>query len=114
MTGERGKWRWVNGEFVNYTKEATPQTHSVITDIIPDTWHPADNKYYSSKSKFREVTRAHGCIEYGNESLERKKVQEGPTVSESIRNAFELCRAKPKNMSEEQESAWINDKMNGH
>jgi hypothetical protein len=28
----------------------------------------ADGKYYTSKSKFRQATKAHGCIEVGNET----------------------------------------------
>ena len=40
----------------------------VISDTMPETRHMADGKYYSSKSKFREVTKAHGCIEMGNDS----------------------------------------------
>ncbi len=39
----------------------------VISDTIPLTRHMADGKYYDSKRKFREATRAAGCIEYGND-----------------------------------------------
>jgi len=39
----------------------------VISDEMEPTRHMADNQYFTSKSKFRENTRAHGCIEYGNE-----------------------------------------------
>ena len=39
----------------------------VIPDTMPDTRHMADGKFYNSKSKFRKVTRDHGCVEVGNE-----------------------------------------------
>jgi hypothetical protein len=39
----------------------------VITDEMPPTQHMADGNYYSSKRKFRAVTRAHGCVEVGND-----------------------------------------------
>ena len=39
----------------------------VILDTMAPTRHMADGKYYTSKSKFRAVTRAHGCVEIGNE-----------------------------------------------
>lgn len=39
----------------------------VISDTMDATRNMCDGKYYTSKAKFREVTRAHGCIEVGNE-----------------------------------------------
>jgi hypothetical protein len=44
------------------------ELHYVISDEMPETRHMADNKYYTSKAKFRAATRAHGCIEVGNET----------------------------------------------
>lgn len=48
-----------------YERGAAPY---VITDEMPPTRHMANNRYYTSKAKFREATRAEGCIEYGNEA----------------------------------------------
>jgi len=42
-------------------------TPMVITDEIPATRHMADGNYYTSKRKFRAVTKAHGCVEVGND-----------------------------------------------
>ena len=41
---------------------------NVISDAMPHTRHMCDGRYYDSKAKFREVTRAHGCVEVGNET----------------------------------------------
>lgn len=41
---------------------------SVIRDEMDPTRHMADGKYYTSKAKFREATRAAGCVEVGNET----------------------------------------------
>jgi hypothetical protein len=41
---------------------------NVISDIMPATRHMADGKLYDSKRKFRETTKAHGCIEIGSET----------------------------------------------
>lgn len=41
---------------------------TLITDSMPDTWHPCDGKHYSSKAKFRDTTRRHGGIEVGTET----------------------------------------------
>jgi hypothetical protein len=40
----------------------------VISDTMDLTRHMADGRHYDSKSVFRKVTRAHNCIEYGNEN----------------------------------------------
>jgi len=37
-----------------------------IQDEMPATKHPLDGKYYTSKAKFREVTRAAGYTEVGD------------------------------------------------
>ncbi len=39
----------------------------VISDEMPLTRHMADGQHFTSKSKFRANTKAHGCIELGNE-----------------------------------------------
>jgi hypothetical protein len=40
----------------------------VISDEIPALRHMANNKYYTSKAKFREATKDAGCVEVGNDS----------------------------------------------
>ena len=39
-----------------------------IPDEMPATRHMINGKYYTSKHKFRGETRAHGCVEVGNET----------------------------------------------
>jgi hypothetical protein len=39
----------------------------VIGDTMPETEHPCDGKVYTSKSAMARVTKAHGCIEMGND-----------------------------------------------
>ena len=38
-----------------------------ISDSMEPTWHPVDNRYYTSKKKFRNETKARGCVEIGND-----------------------------------------------
>ncbi|HET9285706.1 MAG TPA: hypothetical protein VFR24_27455 [Candidatus Angelobacter sp.] len=40
----------------------------VITDEMPALRHMADGKHYTSKAKFRQATKAAGCIEIGEET----------------------------------------------
>lgn len=59
-----------------YTPRTTTRQMGIIEDTMAPTWHPADGKYYDSKSEFRRVTKAHGCEEYGNDiTAERKPFQ---------------------------------------
>ena len=46
----------------------TPVKIYYSSDEIEPTRHMANNKYYTSKKKFREATKAAGCIEIGNET----------------------------------------------
>lgn len=39
----------------------------VISDEMDPTRHMVDGQYYTSKSKFRQVTKTNGCVEVGNE-----------------------------------------------
>lgn len=61
-----------NGVLVD--KNYAPPLHggdnatNVISDEMPETRHMCDNQLYTSKAKFRETTRAYGCVEVGNET----------------------------------------------
>lgn len=64
---------WANENGMVDATQAGPKNSSnsatnVIRDEMDPTRHMADGKYYTSKAKFREATRAHGCIEVGNET----------------------------------------------
>lgn len=48
----------------------------VIDDEMTALEHPATGKMCSSKSEFRKMTRGAGCIEVGNERIERPKAYE--------------------------------------
>jgi hypothetical protein len=70
----------------------------VISDSMPDLRHMADGKYYSSKAKFREITKAHGCQEVGNDSSlftprKPKMLDRAKRVSD-IKNAIEKLKSK--------------------
>lgn len=59
----------------------------VITDEMAATRHMADGKQYTSKAKFRQATKSHGCIEVGNETSTLLKPRQPVQLSrESLRN----------------------------
>jgi hypothetical protein len=48
-------------------------------------WHPITGQMIDSKSQFRAITKAHGCVEVGNERLQDRKEFRNwePPVSEA-------------------------------
>lgn len=61
-----------NGKLVD--RNTAPPRHQgpvrgVISDDMPAMRHPITQKPMDSKSQFRAVTRAHGCVEVGNDTL---------------------------------------------
>ncbi len=44
-----------------------PVTLRFISDEMPATRHMVNGKYYTSKKKFRDETKARGCVEVGDQ-----------------------------------------------
>lgn len=59
----------------------------VISDTMDLTEH-VDGRFYDSKSQYRAVTKAHGCIEVGNDKLPPMKRPERPSVRESLKKTL--------------------------
>lgn len=69
----------------------------VISDEMAETRHMADGKHYTSKVKFRQATRAAGCVEVGTETSTllkpRKPIQlDGAQRREAIHKAIYQLR----------------------
>ena len=60
----------------------------IIVDEMPPTRHMADGGYYTSKRKFRTVTRAHGCVEVGNDPAMLRRPQKPKPDRTAIRAAI--------------------------
>lgn len=54
----------------------------IISDSMDETEHPCDGKVYTSKSTFRRVTKANGCIEVGNDA-QRFRIPKKPTADKA-------------------------------
>ena len=65
----------------------------VMTDTMELTEH-IDGKFYDSKSKFREVTKAHGCIEVGNDPARHRPVQKATADPVKRREAVQKVIAQ--------------------
>lgn len=75
-----------------YREDSSESFHFVQSDEIAPTFHPADGNYYTSKAKIREVTRAHGLIEAGNESIRGLKPEKKDISARQIAEAANYAR----------------------
>jgi hypothetical protein len=75
--------------FHNRSDLAAPM---VITDEMPAIKHMADGHLYTSKRKFRAVTRAHGLVEAGNDpAMLRRNLKPKPdrkAIKAAVNRAF--------------------------
>lgn len=62
-------WDEESNTFIPYEQKKRERTHYVIEDTMSAAKHPCTGEYMDSKSRFRETTKAHGCIEIGNEKI---------------------------------------------
>lgn len=56
----------------------------VISDTMPGMRHPITQKMMDSKSQFRAVTRAHGCVEVGNDVQRDTRRMDMPNLKGDI------------------------------
>ena len=80
----KSKYVWHAGEWVDVTNWKPPprKTPYIIRDTMDALQHPATGQMFDSKSQFRDVTRQHGLVEVGNDSLKSLKA---PTVDKNAR-----------------------------
>lgn len=89
----KSKYIWHAGEWVDVTGWRPPprKTPYIIRDNMEAAVHPATGVTMDSKSRFREVTKAHGLIEVGNDDWRN-----------SHNPAAELAASRKKDIAE----AW--------
>lgn len=66
----------VNKRFAQLKEAKHGNASFVISDEMPATRHMADCKMYTSKAKYRQATRAAGCVEVGTETSALLKPRE--------------------------------------
>ena len=68
MSGKRN-YVWNGQTFVDVTgwKRPAPKFPAIHRDTMEVAIHPATGQHMDSKSRFREVTKAHGLVELGND-----------------------------------------------
>lgn len=75
-----------------YEHNAAPY---VISDCMAGLKHHGTGKFTDSKSEFRKMTKASGCIEIGNEKQERKHEQlSRQDRAKDIKNTIEQLKSR--------------------
>lgn len=67
---------------------------AVIGDTMEPTQHMADGKFYTSKSKFRAATRAHNCVEVGNDPARLRPFKKPKPDKKAIRDTIQRAKAR--------------------
>lgn len=93
----------VSGELVDrdvfYARQPAPKrshlaTPMVISDTMDAVQHPCTGQFMTSKSAFRAVTKAHGCIEVGNDPARHRPRQKPRPDRKAIRDSLQKARAR--------------------
>lgn len=88
----RETYVWRDGKVIEKSK-APPRSGGVfiISDNLPGgaLRHPITGKLMDSKSQFRAVTRAHGCVEIGNEQQRDKRRIDMPDLKSDIARSIQ-------------------------
>ncbi len=109
------KYVWHNGTFVDVTdwRPAPRKTPYIIRDAMDAVQHPATGQMFDSKSRFREVTKAHGLVEIGNESPKSPKVptEHKDARKKAISEAYEAVAAGYTSPPSESLADWGETRM---
>lgn len=93
----RGLWVFRNGKVVPKDEAEEVQVRTtIITDDMPATAHPASGQYFTSKKKFREMTRAAGCVEVGDQKLETHRPSEIGGQKEALIASWDYLSGRRK------------------
>lgn len=81
----RKVFAWRDGKLVEveHNFKARPRIQ-LMTDSMPNLWHPGDGKHYDSKSAFRRATKALGLQEIGDAPMTTPKAPEKSTLKSEI------------------------------
>jgi len=99
----RGTWVYRNGRLVEkggpQDVRTEPQRSSLpapmlISDTMEPVQHPCTGEYFASKRAFRAVTKAHGCVEVGNDPARLKPKPKPQPNRKAIRQSVEKAFAQ--------------------
>lgn len=100
---KRGTWVYRDGRLVEkggpLDIRPIPQRSGLpapmlMSDTMDPVQHPCTGEYFSSKAKFRSVTRAHGCLEVGSDPQRLKPMKRPAPDRKAIRKSVEKAFAQ--------------------
>lgn len=100
MAREIGRYDPELGKVVWYDAETYQPKGAAHIEIIEDSlppggmWHPATGQYVHSKSLFRKITKAAGCIEVGNEKQVDRRQWGVPNAKQDVLDTIERLKAR--------------------
>lgn len=100
---KRGTWVYRNGRLVEkggpldiraaVARSDLPVPH-VISDGMNPVQHPCTGEYFVSKRAFRQTTRAHGCVEVGDDPVRLKPFKRPKPDRKAIRKSIDKAVAQ--------------------
>lgn len=81
---EQQKVVWYNPDEAPKSQSRDSAAPYVIQDSMDAVAHPCTGKLMDSKSEFRKTTKAHGCVEVGNEKPSAPKAQKLGGIREDL------------------------------
>lgn len=94
FTNERGGQTFRRVDTSPAPKRSSLPSPMVITDTMDALQHPCTGEMVTSKSAFRALTKAHGCIEVGNDPARLRPRVRPKTDRKSIRDSLSKARAR--------------------
>lgn len=116
-------WDKENKKFVEHRPIKGEDYHFINDDSMPACEHPITGEVFESKSAFRRVTKAHGCVEVGNDLLGRRNCpkldavltdeKRKEVIKASIEELKDPVKLRDIRNYQEQEREHIEKVMNG-
>ena len=112
MSGKRN-YVWNGETFVDVTgwKRPPQRFPSIRRDTMEAAIHPATGELMDSKSRFREVTKAHGLVEVGNDYLTNlnPRTDDVKSRKQDIATAIEMVEQGYRPPPVESVSDWADE-----
>lgn len=90
----KSKYIWHNGAWVDITNWTPPprRTPYIIRDAMDALQHPATGEVLDSKSRFREITKANGLVEVGNDYVTNRNPapSQEKEITKAVAQAYEM------------------------
>lgn len=85
--------KWETPEEAQNAVNTQETKTTIINDEIEPTVHPCDGKTYTSSTKFRATTKAHDCVEYGDQLPSEVNPRRREAIDGDVREVMQAWEA---------------------